>query len=49
MPKDLRQEKKKKTFREFPGDPVVKDLPSDAGDTGLIPGGGTKMSDARSN
>ena len=27
----------------FPGCPVVKNLPSDAGDTGLIPGQGTKI------
>ena len=27
----------------FPGGPVVKNLPSNAGDEGLIPGGGTKM------
>ena len=48
MPKDLRQEKKKK-FRDFPRGPVVKDPPSNAGDTGLIPGGGTETSRARSN
>ena len=30
-------------IREFPGGPVVKNPPSNAGDTGLIPGQGTKM------
>ena len=40
---------KKKKFRDFPRGPVVKDPPSDAGDTGLIPGGGTEMPRARSN
>ena len=29
--------------RDFPGGPVVKNLPSNAGDTGLIPGRGTKI------
>ena len=29
--------------RDFPGGPVVKKLPSSAGDTGLIPGQGTKI------
>ena len=29
---------------EFPVGPVVKNLPSDAGDTGLIPGWGAKTS-----
>ena len=29
--------------REFPGSPVVKNLPSNAGDVGLIPGEGTKV------
>ena len=29
--------------RDFPGGPVVKSLPSNAGDTGLIPGQGTKV------
>ena len=28
---------------DFPGGPVVKTLPSDAGDVGLIPGRGTKF------
>ena len=27
----------------FPGSPVVRNLPSSAGDVGLIPGGGTKI------
>ena len=29
--------------RDFPGGPVVKNPPSNAGDTGLIPGRGTKV------
>ena len=29
--------------RDFPGGPVVKNLPSNAGDAGLIPGWGTKI------
>ena len=29
--------------RDFPGGPVVKNLPSNAGDSGSIPGGGTKI------
>ena len=29
--------------RNFPGGPVVKNLPCNAGDTGLIPGRGTKI------
>ena len=28
---------------DFPGGPVVKNLPSSAGDVGLIPGQGTKI------
>ena len=28
---------------DFPGTPVVKNLPPSAGDVGSIPGGGTKM------
>ena len=30
-------------FWDFPGGPVVKNLLSNAGDAGLIPGGGTKI------
>ena len=30
-------------LRDFPGGPVVKNLPSNAGDAGLIPGQGTKI------
>ena len=30
-------------FRNFPGGPVVKNLPYNAGDKGLIPGWGTKI------
>ena len=29
--------------RDFPGGPVVKNPPSNAGDTGVIPGRGTKI------
>ena len=38
-------EKKKKKFlcRTFPCGPVVKNLPFNAGDTGSIPGWGTKI------
>ena len=32
--------------RDFPGGPVVKNLPSNAGDTGSIPARGTKISHA---
>ena len=32
-----------KKKRDFPGGPVVKSLPCHAGDTGLIPGWGTKI------
>ena len=30
-------------FRDFPGGPVVKNLPSNAGDSGWILGQGTKI------
>ena len=33
--------------RDFPGGPVVKNLPSNAGDAGWIPGWGTKIPHAR--
>ena len=29
---------KNRMLRDFPGDPVVKNLPSNAGDASLIPG-----------
>ena len=32
----------KSHYRDFPGGPVVKNPPSNAGDAGLIPGQGTK-------
>ena len=32
-----------KWLRDFPGGPVVKNLPCSAGDTGSIPGQGTKI------
>ena len=31
---------------DFPGGPVVKNMPSNAGDTGSIPGQGTKITHA---
>ena len=34
---------KEKWGGAFPGGPVVKNLPSNAGDAGLIPGGGTNI------
>ena len=34
---------KKKQSWDFPGNPVVKSLPSNAGDTGSIPDQGTKI------
>ena len=37
-----KQSFKKETW-DFPGGPVVKNPPSDAGDAGLIPGWGTKI------
>ena len=30
-------------MKDFPGVPMVKNLPSNAGDVGLIPGRGTKI------
>ena len=33
----------KKNTGDFPGGPVVKNLPSNAGDEGWIPGPGTKI------
>ena len=33
----------KKTWKDFPGGPVVKTLPSNTGDMGSIPGWGTKI------
>ena len=33
----------KKPWRDFPGGPVVKNLPCSAGDSGLITGWGTKI------
>ena len=37
---------KKNVMRDFPGGPVVKNRPSNAGDMGLIPGWGTKTLNA---
>ena len=31
------------TLEDFPGSPVVRNLPRNEGDTGLIPGWGTKI------
>ena len=36
-------------FRDFPGGPLVKNLPSNAGNTGLIPGPRTKIPHATGN
>ena len=33
----------KSLFRDFPGDPVIKNLPGNAGDKGLTPDQGTKI------
>ena len=33
----------KEYLKDFPGSPVVKNLPSNAGDSGSIPGWGTKI------
>ena len=33
----------KVAIRDFPGGPVVKSLPCNAGDTGSVPGPGTKI------
>ena len=38
-----REIKKMIPFRDFPGGPVVKNPPSNAGDVGSIPGRGTKI------
>ena len=35
------------SLSEFPGGPVIKNMPSNAGDVGLSPGQGTKVSYAR--
>ena len=45
--KEAKKKRKKKQRRggtwDFPGGPVVKNPPSNAGDTGSIPGWGTKI------
>ena len=38
--------KKNHHLRDFPGGPVVKNRPYNAGDSGLIPGRGTKITHA---
>ena len=45
VPKSLHPETEKETrhLEDFPGGPVVKNLPSNAGDIGSIPGRGTKI------
>ena len=40
---DIRDETKIPSFQDFPGGPVVNNLPSNPGDTGSIPGWGTKI------
>ena len=42
----IKEKDKEKWGGAFPGGPVVKNLPSNAGDEGLIPGGGTKLPQA---
>ena len=37
---------KKYKIRDFPGGPLVKNVPCNAGDVGSIPGGGTKIPQA---
>ena len=39
---NVRHLKKKTDLWDFPGGPMVKNLPSSVGDWGLIPGQGTK-------
>ena len=39
----LNKKKKNQKAQDFPGGPVLKNLPSNAGDVGLIPGKGTKI------
>ena len=39
----MSKKKKRKKRKDFPGGPVVKNPPSNAGDVGSIPGGGTKI------
>ena len=41
-----KEKDKEKWGGPVPGGPVVKNLPSNAGDEGLIPGGGTKSPQA---
>ena len=40
------KKKKKNSYKDFPGSPVVKTSPSNTGSTGLIPGQGAKISHA---
>ena len=42
-PKEYYSALKRNEIRDFPGGPMVKNLPSNAGDVGLIPGQGTKI------
>ena len=42
-PKNKTKQTNEKNLGDFPGGPVVKNPPSDAGDTGSIPGLGTKI------
>ena len=37
------KDQKSKKLKDFPSGPVIKDLPSKAGDVGSIPGWGTKV------
>ena len=43
----IKQQIKTTTYRDFPGGPMVKNPPSNAGDAGSIPGRGTKTPTCR--
>ena len=45
----IKKSKKKLIYRDFPGGTVLKNPPSNAGDTGWIPGWGTKIPHATGN
>ena len=47
MPRVAQKLSGKKQTRDFPGGPVVKTLPSNAGDVGSIPGQRTKKPHAK--
>ena len=39
----VKNDENKNKFQDFPGGPVVKNPPADVGDSGSIPGWGTKI------